>query len=291
VGESKGSVVLSRRQLLRRADEEKAGQLIANIKPGDELEGTVARLETFGAFVDLGGVDGMVHVSEIRHERVAHPGQVLQAGEKVKVKVLRVETGRDGRPRIALSIKATAADPWQGIEARYPVGARVMGVVARLADFGAFVTLEPGIDGLVHVSEVALERIGHVREVLTPGQAIEAVVLGVDPEKKRVSLSVRRATEGWTPEQEAAAGPARAFGGERPARGDRPRREGGPRERGPRRDDRDEGPRRGRDRGPSRDTTTTIISSKPSGEPELTTMAIALRAALERAKQKENGGQ
>ena len=199
VGDAKGSVVLSRRQLLRRGEEEQAKKLVASLKPGDELDGTVARLEAFGAFVDLGGVDGLVHVSEIRHERVGHPSQVLRQGEKVHVKVLRLDVGKDGRQRIALSIKATAPDPWTGIESRYSPGMRVMGVVARLTDFGAFVTLEPGIDGLVHVSEAAPQRIAHVKDVLTVGQTIEAMVLSVDPEKKRVSLSIKRTVEDSLP--------------------------------------------------------------------------------------------
>ncbi len=193
VGDARGGVVLSRRQLLRQAREEQAQKLLASLKPGDELDGTVARLEAFGAFVDLGGVDGLVHVSEIRHERVGNPRDALTVGDKVHVKVLRLDAGKDGRQRISLSIKAATPDPWTGIEARFAPGSRVQGVVARLTDFGAFVTLAPGIDGLVHVSEAAAQRVGHVKEVLAPGQPIEAVVLGVDAAKKRISLSVREA--------------------------------------------------------------------------------------------------
>jgi small subunit ribosomal protein S1 len=254
VGDNRGSIVLSRRQLLRRGEEEQAKRLLSALKVGDELEGTVVRLESFGAFVDLGGVDGMVHVSEIRHERVGHPDQVLKIGDKVKVRVLRLDTGKDGRQRIALSIKATAPDPWTGVEQRYPAGARVLGVVARLTDFGAFITLEPGVDGLIHVSEAAPRRIEHVREVLEPGQAVEAMVIGVDPEKKRISLSLKRTGD------ELPAEPA------------------------PRRREREAGPRR-------RETErSVIIPAQPSGEPELTTMAIALRAAMERAKKKQEEG-
>jgi small subunit ribosomal protein S1 len=256
VGDTKGSVVLSRRQLLRRGEEEQARRLVASLKAGDELDGTVARLEAFGAFVDLGGVDGMVHVSEIRHERVGHPDQVLKVGEKVRVKVLRLDTGKDGRQRIALSIKATAPDPWTGVEERYAAGARVLGVVARLTDFGAFVTLEPGIDGLIHVSEAAPQRITHVKEVLQPGQTVEAVVVGVDPAKKRISLSLKRAMD----DASVAPEPRRR---ETERTGPAPRR---------------------------RETERVVIPAKPAAEPELTTMAIALRAAMERAKQKEEGG-
>ena len=311
VGDTKGSVVLSRRQLLRRGEEEQAKKLVASLKPGDELDGTVARLEAFGAFVDLGGVDGLVHVSEIRHERVGHPGQVLRQGEKVHVKVLRLDTGKDGRQRIALSIKATAPDPWTGIESRYSPGLRVMGLVARLTDFGAFVTLEPGIDGLVHVSEAAPQRITHVKDVLTVGQTIEAVVLSVDPEKKRVSLSIKRTAEDWLPpaaEQPRERVPERSGerGGGRSSErssergtgrgGERSSERGGGRggERGSGRGG-ERGGERGSERGSERGGRTPQVQvfpppAQPGAGPELTTMALALRAAVERAKQKQEGG-
>ncbi|OFW78954.1 MAG: hypothetical protein A2Z48_11275 [Actinobacteria bacterium RBG_19FT_COMBO_70_19] len=199
VEDGRGGAVVSRRKLLRREEEEQAKRLLAALKVGDELEGTVARLEAFGAFVDLGGVDGLVHVSEIRHERLAHPRDALSRGEKVRVRVLRIETDKTGKSRIALSIKAGAPDPWAGVAAGFVAGARVQGVVARLTDFGAFVTLAPGLDGLVHVSEAAPHRVGHVKEVLAPGQSVEVVVLGVDPVKKRISLSIREALAASAP--------------------------------------------------------------------------------------------
>ena len=195
IKEGRGGVVLSRRQVLRRAEAERAQVLLATLKVGDEIEGTVTRLEPFGAFVDLGGADGLVHVTELRHERTNHPKEAVRSGEKVKVKVLKIEATKEGRaPRIALSIKAATPDPWAGAEARYAVGARVHGTVARLAEFGAFVSLEPGIDGLVHVSEVAAQRVAHVKEALSPGQEVEAVVLSVDVPRRRLSLSIREAS-------------------------------------------------------------------------------------------------
>ena len=232
-------------------------------------------------------MDGLVHVSEIRHERVGHPSQVLSQGEKVHVKVLRLDVGKDGRQRIALSIKATAPDPWTGIESRYSPGMRVMGLVARLTDFGAFVTLEPGIDGLVHVSEAAPQRLAHVKEVLAAGQTIEAVVLSVDPEKKRVSLSIKRTAEDWVPPApERAAERPRERSGERGA--GRSGGRGG--ERGSER-----GGERGSERGRAPQGRTPQVQqfpppAQPGAEPELTTMALALRAAMERAKQKQEGG-
>ena len=193
--EGRKGVVLSRRQLLRREEEEIAKRRLAEIKPGVELDGTVRRMEPFGAFVDLGGVDGMVHVSEIRHERVRHPSDALKEGERVRVRVLRIEQDKSGRPKIALSIKAAAPDPWEGIESRYSIGARVRGTVAHLAGFGAFVTLEPGIEGMIHVSELSPQRIARVSDAVTVGQPVEAVVLAVDAAKKRISLSIKAARE------------------------------------------------------------------------------------------------
>lgn len=242
----RGGVVLSRRALLKRADDEKGKQLLASLKPGAEIEGTVARLEAFGAFVNLGGIDGLVHVSEIRHERLGHPSQALTVGDRVRVRVLRIEPGKQGVPRIALSIKAAQPDPWIDVEKRFTKGARVQGTVARLADFGAFVTVAPGLDGLVHVSESAPHPVAHVRDVLTPGQQVEAVVLAVDAAKKRLALSIRAAV---APETAAEPRP-------RPRQRSRPAEE--PREK----------------RAPA------------AAPQELTTMGIALRKALEKHREK-----
>ncbi|MEO5618260.1 MAG: S1 RNA-binding domain-containing protein, partial [Candidatus Eisenbacteria bacterium] len=212
VKDGRGGAVVSRRQLLRRGESEKGKVLLATLEPGAELEGTIERLEAFGAFVDLGGVDGLVHVSEIAHERIGHPSHALKKGDKVRVRVLKLEAGKEGKPRIALSIKAATPDPWQGIEAHFAPGQRVTGTVARLTDFGAFVALAPGIDGLVHVSEAAAHRVGHVKEVLTPGQTIEAVVRTVEPEKRRISLSIREAM-GVAPAARRAPQPGEATEG------------------------------------------------------------------------------
>jgi small subunit ribosomal protein S1 len=266
VEDGRGGAVLSRRKLLRREEDARGRKLLKSIEPGQELEGTVARLEPFGAFVDLGGVDGLVHVSEIRHERVGHPGQVLTAGEKVRVKVLRLEKDKKGRKRIALSIKACTPDPWESAVERFSPGAKVTGTVARLTDFGAFVTLAPGIDGLVHVSQAADHRVEHVREVLKAGQSVEVHVLQVDPGRKRISLSLRE-----------PAAPSRATLEVEPGR---PRRERGPRGRGPARRDREHERERERDHAPA---------EKPRGPEEPTTMALALRKAMEEAKRRGQG--
>ncbi|MEO5987409.1 MAG: S1 RNA-binding domain-containing protein [Candidatus Eisenbacteria bacterium] len=306
IEEGRSSVVLSRRSLLKRGDDAKAKELLATLKVGDELDGKVARLEAFGAFVDLGGIDGLVHVSEISLARIGHPKEALQEGQSVRVKVLRIENGKDGKQRIALSIRATGPDPWQGVESQFSEGQRVEGTVARLAEFGAFITLAPGIDGLVHVSEVSRTRIGHVKEALTLGQKVEAVVLGVDPEKKRISLSIKQTlppAEGETerastprePRREARGGQsggqdssqrggqsggragAHSGGGAgRPSRGG-----GGGGGNGP------GGPRRDREGGDDWRAHQARQAAQPAGE---TQMAIALRKAMEKSKAKQDGG-
>jgi small subunit ribosomal protein S1 len=160
---------------------------------GAVLQGTVTRLQPFGAFVDLGGVEGMIHVSELAFGRVGHPQDVLSVGQPVEVAVLRMEKSTDPKhpDRIALSIRALARDPWQDVEQQFPVGTRVKGTVTRLQPFGAFVELTPGIEGLVHISELgAGRRITHPHEVVNPGDAVEATVLSMDTAKRRISLSL-----------------------------------------------------------------------------------------------------
>lgn len=296
IEEGRSSVVLSRRALLKRGDDAKAKELLSTLKVGDELDAKVARLEAFGAFVDLGGIDGLVHISEISLTRIGHPKEALQEGQSVRVKVLRMDNGKDGKPRIALSIRATGPDPWQGVESQFTEGQRVEGTVARLAEFGAFITLAPGLDGLVHVSEVSRTRIGHVKEVLTLGQKVEAVVLGVDPEKKRVSLSIKQTlppVEGEVERSSAPREPRRdsrpgsgasggasggARGGHGGGGGGRPQRGGGGD--GPR------GPRREREGGDDWRAHQARQAAQPAGE---TMMAIALRKAMEKAKAKQGG--
>ncbi len=191
IGEGGKRVVVSRRALLRRQEEDRARELLAGLRAGLEIDGSVARIEPFGAFVDLGGVDGLVHVSEIRHERTEHPGDVLKVGQSVRVRVLDVAQREGGRPRISLSIKAAQPDPWAEVAEQFWEGKRTTGTVARLADFGAFVNLAPGIDGLVHVSEIDLKPVKHPRDALSVGQVVEVKVNSVDPEKRRISLSIR----------------------------------------------------------------------------------------------------
>ena len=187
------NLVVSRRALLEEEQANRAIETRARLKEGAALTGTVTGIKDFGAFIDLGGIEGMVHVSELALGRVGHPQDVLQLGQQVEVQVLRIEqTGNPKRPeKIALSIRALARSPWSDVPARYPPGTRVTGNVTRTQPFGAFVELEPGIEGLVHISELgAGRRLNHPDEVIRTGQQVEATVLQVDPERQRISLSL-----------------------------------------------------------------------------------------------------
>jgi small subunit ribosomal protein S1 len=197
------NIVVSRRALLEEDREKNLKETLAKLTPGLECEGTVTKLLNFGAFVDIGGIEGMVHVSEISHLRINQPADVLATGQPVKVKVLKIETDKKGNPKIALSIKALEPDSWEkGFE--FSEGEIIRGKVSRLTDFGAFVEVAPGVDGLVHISEISYERISHPSKVLHEGEEIEVMVMGVDREKHRVSLSLKEAMakkrmreEGW----------------------------------------------------------------------------------------------
>ncbi len=194
-------IVVSRRVLLQQQKEENAARLRESLAPGAEREGTVARLENFGAFVDLGGLDGMVHVSEISHDRVNDPAEALKVGDKVRVRILEIGKDAKGRDRISLSIKAAQQDPWTRIPDEIVPNATLTGRIVRLADFGAFVRLAAGIEGLVHVSEMGNGQARHPREFAREAQEVQVRVLAVDHEKRRISLSMRDSVEesGQTP--------------------------------------------------------------------------------------------
>ena len=186
------NVVVSRRMLLEAEAEAEAARTWERLKVGVVLSGTVRSLRDFGAFVDLGGVEGMIHVSELGYARVAHPSDVLAVGQTLETQVLRIgEPDARGRRQIALSLKALAADPWKTVAEKFPVGATVPGTVRRLESFGAFVEIGAGIEGLVHVSKITGERrLSHPRQALAAGQAVEVTVLSIDMEQRRLSLSM-----------------------------------------------------------------------------------------------------
>lgn len=188
VDPEKNKLILSRRALLEEEGEAKAKSLMQELKPGDVIEGTVQRLTDFGAFVDIGGADGLVHISELSFSHVNHPSEVVHEGDRVKVRVLRVDPEAG---RISLSIKAALPEPWEEHANDYQPGDVVQGVVKRVVDFGAFVELQPGLEGLVHVSQISNEHVAHASDVLQPGQEVTVRVLSVDPERRRISLSMR----------------------------------------------------------------------------------------------------
>jgi small subunit ribosomal protein S1 len=187
------NLVVSRRAVLEEAQAEQAAQIRAKLEPGAVLAGTVVGLQEFGAFIDLGGVEGMIHISELALGRVRHPEEVLSVGQEIEVAVLRIEqTNNPKRPeRIALSMRALAKNPWSDAAQRYRPGTRVRGRIERLEPFGAFVEIEPGLTGLVHVSELgAGRRVEHPKDVVQVGQEVDAVIVQVDGDRRRIGLSL-----------------------------------------------------------------------------------------------------
>ncbi|XJS11583.1 30S ribosomal protein S1 [Aerococcaceae bacterium WGS1372] len=185
---SENRLILSHKEIARKESETKRAELLSSLEVDSIVEGTVARLVNFGAFIDLGGVDGLVHISRIAHEHVDKPSDYLTPGDKVNVKVLSVDE-EDGR--VSLSIKDTLEGPWDNIEEKAPEGSVLKGTVKRLTSFGAFVEVFPGVEGLVHISQIAHEHIATPHERLEEGQEIDVKVLSVDPEENRLSLSVK----------------------------------------------------------------------------------------------------
>jgi small subunit ribosomal protein S1 len=189
--ESKSKLVVSRRALLTVEKERKGSQLRETIATGDIYKGTVKRLMPFGAFVDIGGLEGLVHVSEISFERISDPKDILSIDQEVEVKVVDIRNLGAGREeRIGLSIRQLEGDPWSEIGDKLKQGQMVKGVITGLAEFGAFVELLPGIRGLIHVSAISEERVYHPADVLSDGQEVEAKILEIDLERKRISLTL-----------------------------------------------------------------------------------------------------
>jgi small subunit ribosomal protein S1 len=188
--EQRGNLVLSHRALLERERQEKREKLLEELESGQVREGIVSNLRDFGAFVDLGGVDGLIHISQLSWDRVNHPDEVLEPGQKIRVKVEKVDpqTGK-----ISLSYRELLDHPWTDIDQKFAVGTTVKGTVTRIAQFGAFVKIASGIEGLVHVSELAHHRVVQVASVVKEGEEVEVKVLSIDPENQRISLSLKAA--------------------------------------------------------------------------------------------------
>ncbi len=187
---SRGNIVVSRRAVLEETRAEQRSELIENLKEGQILEGVVKNITDYGAFVDLGGVDGLLHVTDIAWKRINHPSEALHIGQTVRVQVIRFNSETQ---RISLGIKQLDADPWEGVEAKYPVSAKYTGRVTNITDYGAFVELEPGVEGLVHVSEMSWTKKNvHPGKIVSTSQEVEVMVLDVDPQKRRISLGLKQ---------------------------------------------------------------------------------------------------
>lgn len=205
INRNRNRLILSERQAVQEAREGRKDELLSALKEGDVRTGRVTSVCDFGAFVDIGGADGLVHLSEISWSRVKHPSEVLKPGDPVQVYILSVD---NERKRIALSIKRTQNEPWTTVSERYHLGQTVEGTITQLASFGAFARIEDGVEGLIHVSEMGDGRAQHPREVVQEGQQIQARIIRIDPQRKRMGLSMRQATEGEAPPEEHEASEA-----------------------------------------------------------------------------------
>ena len=189
----RGNIVVSRRAVLEETRAEARSELVASLKEGQVLQGVVKNITDYGAFVDLGGVDGLLHVTDIAWKRINHPSEALQIGQQVTVQVIRFNSETQ---RISLGMKQLQADPWEGVALKYPVNGRFKGRVTNITDYGAFVELEPGIEGLVHVSEMSWTKKNvHPGKIVSTSQEVEVMVLDVDSQKRRISLGLKQCLE------------------------------------------------------------------------------------------------
>ncbi|MDQ0466836.1 small subunit ribosomal protein S1 [Caulobacter ginsengisoli] len=187
----RGNIVVSRRAILEEARAEQRTELVSQLQEGEIREGVVKNITDYGAFVDLGGIDGLLHVTDMSWKRVSHPSQVLAVGDTVKVQIVKINPDTQ---RISLGMKQLQSDPWDGVEAKYPVGSRFTGRITNITDYGAFVELEAGVEGLVHVSEMSWTKKNvHPGKIVSTSQEVDVIVLDVDPSKRRVSLGLKQA--------------------------------------------------------------------------------------------------
>ena len=187
----RGNIVVSRRAILEETRAEQRSGLIQNLEEGQIIEGAVKNITDYGAFVDLGGIDGLLHVTDMSYKRVNHPSEVINIGDTVRVQIIRIN--RDTQ-RISLGMKQLESDPWEGVAAKYPIGAKLSGTVTNITDYGAFVELEPGIEGLVHVSEMSwVKKNVHPGKIVSTSQEVDVIVLEVDSDKRRISLGLKQA--------------------------------------------------------------------------------------------------
>ncbi|OCW15447.1 30S ribosomal protein S1 [Brucella melitensis] len=193
----RGNIVVSRRTVLEESRAEQRSEIVQNLEEGQVVEGVVKNITDYGAFVDLGGIDGLLHVTDMAWRRVNHPSEILTIGQTVKVQIIRINQETH---RISLGMKQLESDPWDGIGAKYPIGKKITGTVTNITDYGAFVEIEPGIEGLIHVSEMSWTKKNvHPGKILSTTQEVEVVVLEVDPVKRRISLGLKQTLDNpWT---------------------------------------------------------------------------------------------
>ena len=213
---SRNNVVLSRRAVLEEERKEEREKILTNLEEGEIVQGVVSNLVDFGAFVDLEGIDGLIHISELSWNHVDHPSEVVEVGEEVEVKVLEVDRDRE---RISLGLKQTRKDPWQEIVEQVEIGGQITGRITKLVSFGAFVEVAEGVEGLIHISELAEHHVETPDEIVRSGDEVEARIIDVDAKRRRLSLSLRPKKEEREEKEER---PARE---ERPRSEERPRRE------------------------------------------------------------------
>jgi small subunit ribosomal protein S1 len=189
----RGNIVVSRRSVLEETRAEQRTEIVARLGEGQVIDGVVKNITDYGAFIDLGGIDGLLHVTDMAWRRVNHPSDVVNVGDTVKVQIIRINPETQ---RISLGMKQLQSDPWQGIEAKYPVGTRFNGTITNIADYGAFVELEPGVEGLIHVSEMSwTKKNTHPGKIVATSQQVDVQVLEVDPNKRRISLGLKQTQE------------------------------------------------------------------------------------------------
>jgi small subunit ribosomal protein S1 len=205
---SRNNVVLSRRAVLEEERKEMRQAILDRLSPGDVVTGTISNIVDFGAFVDLEGIDGLIHISELSWSHVNHPSELLDIGQEVQVKVLDIDRERQ---RISLGLKQTQSDPWQQVIESYDQGDVIEGRVTKVVTFGAFIEVVPGVEGLVHISELAQHHVENPREIVSPGEMVRAKIIEMDAERRRLSLSLKR-VEGDTAGQDGGGGPTAALG-------------------------------------------------------------------------------
>ncbi|MEJ2228269.1 MAG: 30S ribosomal protein S1 [Alphaproteobacteria bacterium] len=189
----RGNIVVSRRSVLEETRAEQRSEIVSKLEEGQVVDGVVKNITDYGAFIDLGGIDGLLHVTDMAWRRVNHPSEILNVGDNVKVQIVRINPDTH---RISLGMKQLEADPWQSIETKYPVDAKFMGKVTNITDYGAFVELEPGVEGLIHVSEMSwVKKNIHPGKIVSTSQEVEVQVLEVDPSKRRISLGLKQTQE------------------------------------------------------------------------------------------------